>query len=103
MAQRMNPYAAQKISKLIGEGMIDPQEIKRVHVNTVLCADNPPDPDDRAYYPTPRDIQNHTYKAKRTLQPSKLDQHDLKLKIDEWKTDQNSSLYFRPYAMTARE
>ena len=67
MAQRVNPYVAQKISELVAEGMIDPQEIKRAlkhYVNTVLCADNPPDPDDRAYYPTLRDLQNHIYKAK---------------------------------------
>ena len=103
MAQRVNPYVAQKISELVAEGMIDTQEIKRAlehYVNTVLCANNRPDPDDRAYYPTPRDLQNHIYKAKRALQLSKLDQHNLSLKIDEWKTDQNSSFYFRPYSMT---
>ena len=60
----------------------------------LLCANNPPDPDDRAYYPTPRDLQNHIYKG--ALQLSKL---DLRLKMDEWKVDQNSSLYFRPYAV----
>lgn len=104
MAQRVNPYIAQKISELVAEGMIDPQEIKRAlkhyNVNTVLCAKNPPDPDDQAYHPTPHDLQNHIYKAKRALQLSKLDQHNLRLKIDEWKTDHNSSFYFRPYAMT---
>ena len=102
MAQRVNPYVAQKISELVAEGMIDPQEIKRAlkhYVNTVLCANNPPDPDDRAYYPTPRDLQNHIYKAKRAHQLSKLDQHNLKLKIDQWKTDQHSLFYFRPYSV----
>ena len=53
MAQRVNPYVTQKISVLVAEGMIDLQEIKRAlkhNVNTVLCADNPPDPDNQAYY-----------------------------------------------------
>ncbi len=51
MAQRINPYVAQKISELVGEGMTGVQEIKRAlkhYVNTVLCAQNPPSPDDRA-------------------------------------------------------
>ena len=54
MAQRINPTVGQKIS---GEGMIETQEIKRAlnhYVNTVLCPDNPPDPNDRAYHPCSR-------------------------------------------------
>ena len=65
MAQRVNPYVAKKISELVAESMIDPQEIKRAlkhYVNTVLCANNPPDPDDQAYYSTPCDLQNHKAK-----------------------------------------
>ena len=40
MAQRVNPYVAQKMSEIVAEGMIDPQQIKRAlrhYVNTVLC------------------------------------------------------------------
>lgn len=76
MAQRVNPNVAQKIYELVAEGMIDPQEIKRAlkhYVNKVLCANNPPHPDDWAYYPMPRDLQNHIYKAKRAHQLSKPD------------------------------
>ena len=82
----MNSYVAQKISELVAEGMIDPQEIKRAlrhYVNTVLCANNPLDSDDRAYYPTPRGLQITSTKLKGPLQVSKLDQHNLRLKIDE--------------------
>lgn len=53
MAQRINPTVAQKISEFVGKGITEPQEIKRAlnhYINTVLCADNPPDPDDRAYH-----------------------------------------------------
>ena len=49
MALRINPTVAQKISELVREGMTEPQEIKRTlnhYINTVLCADNPSDPDD---------------------------------------------------------
>ena len=38
MAQRINSTVAQKISELVGEGVIEPQEIKRAlnHVNIVI-------------------------------------------------------------------
>ena len=65
MAQRINPTVVQKISELVGEGMIEIQEIKRAlnhYVNTVLCADNPPDPNDRAYHQAVCDLKNHIYK-----------------------------------------
>ena len=59
MAQRINPFVAQKISEFVGEGMTDVQEVKRAfkhYVNSVLCAQNPPSPDDCAYFPVPRDL-----------------------------------------------
>jgi len=87
MAPRINPFVAQKISEFVGEGMTDVQEVKRAlkhYVNSVLCAQNPPSPDDRAYFPVPRDLRNHIYKAKKALELSKFDQHNLKLKTDEF-------------------
>ena len=79
--------------------MIETQEIKRAlnhYVNTVLCADNLPDPNDRAYHPADRDLKNHIYKAKRALELSKLDQHNLKLKLQEWESSHpDSTFYFR--------
>jgi len=51
--------------------MTEPHEIKGAlnhYVNTVLWAENPPDPpdpDDRAYHPADFDPKNHIYKAKR--------------------------------------
>ena len=74
---------------LVGEGMIEIQEIKRAvnhYVNTVLCADDPPDPNDRAYHPADRDLKNHICKAKKALELSKLDQHNFKLKLQEWES-----------------
>ncbi len=32
------------------------------------------------YFPVPRDVRNHIYKAKKALELSKIDQHNLKLK-----------------------
>ena len=51
MAQRVNPQISQQIMELVQEGMTNPQEVRKAlnhYVRTVLCTENPPDPDDRA-------------------------------------------------------
>lgn len=102
MAQRVNPNIAKKISELVSEGMVDCYEIRKSlkhHVNAVMCASTTkPNPDDRAYYPTIRDIQNHVYKAKKALDLSKFDQQNLKMKIEAWEEqDPQSNFFFRPF------
>ena len=99
MAQRVNPYVAQKISELVAEGMIDPQEIKRALgiMLTQCCV-----PITLQIQMIGLTIPHHVIfkiTSTRALKLSKLDQHNLRLKIDEWKVDQNSSLCFRPYAV----
>lgn len=101
MAQRVNPQITQKIAELVQEGMTNPQEVRKAlnnYVRTVLCIENPPDSDDRAYFPAYRDLKNHIYKAKRAMELSKFDQHNLNKKISEWKTSYpDSRHFFRPY------
>ena len=101
MAQRVNPQISQQIMELVQEGMTNPQEVRKAlnhYVRTVLCTENPPDPDDRAYFPASRDLKNHIYKAKRAFELSKFDQHNLAKKISEWeKSYPESRHYFRPY------
>ena len=101
MAQRVNPQISQRIMELVQEGLTNPQEVRKAlnhYVRTVLCPDNPPDPDDRAYFPANRDLKNHIYKAKRAFELSKFDQHNLAKHISEWKTSYPESRhYFRPY------
>ena len=72
MAQRVNPQVTQKIKELVQEGMTNPHEIRKVlnhYVRTVLCTENPPDPDDRAYFHVQK---NHIYKAKLALELSNI-------------------------------
>ena len=87
--------------ELVQEGMTNPQEVQKAlnhYVRTVLCTENPPDPDDRAYFPAKRDLKNHIYKAKRAFELSKFDRHNLANKISEWeKSYPESRHYFRPY------
>ena len=81
--------------------MVDPYEVHKAlkhYVNEVMCVKTAkPDPDDRAYYPIIRDIQNHIYKAKQALDLSKFDQENLKLKIKSWEKEEQSKFYFRPF------
>jgi len=50
-----------------------------------LCKDNPPNPNDRAYFPLDNDLKNHIYMAKRAIQLSRLDQENAMLKIEQWR------------------
>lgn len=53
---------------------------------------------DRAFHPLPVDVKNHVDSAKRALELSKLDQENLRLKIQGWNKKSPDSLhYFRPY------
>ena len=101
MAQRVNPQVTQKIKELVQEGMTNPHEIRKVlnhYVRTVLCTENPPDPDDRAYFPVHRDLKNHIYNAKL------LSKFDLVKKISEWKTTYpDSRHFFRPYISDTKQ
>ena len=106
MAQRVNPQIIQHINDLVLEGLTNPYEVRKAlnnYVRKVLCPDNPPDSDDRAYFPVNRDLKNHIYKAKRALELSKFDQHNLAMKITEWKvTYPDSHHFFRPYVSSQK-
>ena len=52
-------------------------------------------------YPVILLLRNHIYKAKKALDLSKFDQHNLKLKTDEWVTSEPDSMFhFRPYVQS---
>ena len=100
-AQRVHPKLIEKIYELVSEGTTEIQEVKRAlkhYVQHSLCADIKPDVTDRAYYPTSTDVHNHIYLAQRACQLSKLDQENLRLKVQKWKKNSlNSNFYFRPF------
>ena len=100
-SQRMNQQVAAKIAELVADGITDKQQVRtllRRYVMHELCKDTPPQPNDRAYFPTDHDVSNHIYMAKRALQLSCLDQENAHLKIQQWKkTYKGSTHFFRPY------
>ena len=101
--QRIHPIILSKISELVSSGIDETKEVQKVlnhYVKHTLPNEHNirPIPTDRAFYPLPNDIKNHVGNAKRALELSKLDQENLRLKIEEWQKDcPESTHYFRPY------
>ena len=99
-AQKIHPLISQKLESLVKEGTTDPRTVQRVLKEYVheSMKTNLPCETDRSYYPTIADINNHIYKSKTALQLSKFDQHNLFLKIEEWKQARvDSRHFFRPF------
>ena len=99
MTQRMHPMLKQKIFQIVQEGLINPQEVRKVLHEYVKIEfkENCPDMSNCSYFPTVEDVRNHIYLAKQGLQYSKLDQENLELKIKEWSRSKNSKHSFRPF------
>ena len=99
--RRVHPTVVNKIGEIVAEGITDVQTVKRMlrhYVLHDLCKDQPPNPEDRAYFPFEHDIQNHVQIAKRALQLSCLDQENVQLKIEQWKSlYPDDTHFFRPY------
>ena len=59
-SQRVNPQVASKIADIVADGMIDKVQVRillRHYVMHELCKEVPPDPIDRAYFPTDNDLK----------------------------------------------
>ena len=106
-AQRIHPKLSEKHYELVSEGITDKQEVKRAlkhYTLHVLCTTQKPELTDKAYFPTSVDIRNHIYKAQQACQLFKLDQENLKIKIDMWqKENPESRFHFCPYKAKALE
>ena len=102
-AQRIHPLVTQKITELVSSGITDIGEVKR-HLHFYVTKTVPkelgihPKPNNRAFHPTTVDIRNHIWTAKKALELSKIDQENVRCKIENWKqSNPNSSFFFRPY------
>ena len=99
--RRVHPTVVNKIGEVVAEGITDVQTVKRMlrhYVLHDLCKDQPPNPEDKAYFPFEHDIQNHIQIAKRALQLSCLDHENVQLKIEQWKSlYPDDTHFFRPY------
>ena len=102
-AQRIHPLVTQKITELVSSGITDTGEVKR-HLHFYVTKTVPkelgihPKPNNRAFHPTTVDIRNHIWTVKKALELSKIDQENVRCKIENWKqSTPNSSFFFRPY------
>lgn len=105
-AQKVNPAIAQKISELVSDGITEVHEVKRslrhyVHTrfvhsttaNLLLIVHSIP------ACKTSGTI--YIYRAQKALELSKLDQENLRLKVQSWEREElNSSHFFRPYVLS---
>ena len=63
-----------------------------------------PDVVNRTYFPATTDIQNRVYTAQMSLELSKFDQDNFKLKINEWKkVTHSSNFHFRSHTDDNKE
>ena len=104
LSQRVHPELIAKIQELVSIGTVEPVEIKRLlkhHAkHYMMCANNMPDPNDRAYFPTLDDINNHIARAKRVLQLSVVDQDNAEKLIKKQQELSSESCYhFQPYQL----
>ena len=99
----MHPLLINKISDLVSSNICDVYEVRKMvkHYTDNELAKKlgfKPNEHDRAFYPDIMDIKNHVYRAKRALELSKLDQENLRLKVNEWAAnDTENNFYLRPY------
>lgn len=105
LSQRVHPVLISKIQEFVSIGTVEPIEVQRLlkhHVKhyMTVCAENMPDPNDRAYFPTLDDIKNHISRAKRALQLSVVDQENAeKLIKNQQELSSGSHFHFRPYKL----
>ena len=90
-----------KIHELVMSGVSESIEMKhhlKYYVINCLCKDRPPNPNDRAYFPTLGDIRNHMNQAQKTLKLSLVDQENVALKVAEYhKLSSETKIHFQPF------
>ena len=105
-SQRIHPELITKIHELVQTGVTDPtvvQRLLRSHVRSQMYT-NPPDPNDRSYFPMVDDVRNHVNRAKQSLKLSIIDQGNAALKVDQWKAlCPEAKFLFRPYTCNSEK
>ena len=90
-AQRVHPLLIAKINDLVSSNICNVHEVKKIlryYTNNELVKELgfAPNEHDRAFHPDISDIKNHVHKAKRALELSKIDQENLRLKVNKWQS-----------------
>eukprot|EP00794_Sanderia_malayensis_P002202 gene2202-2507_t len=101
ISQEIDERLAEKIDKLVREGVSRVNEMKRhlkIFVKTSLFSeDEMPDASNRRFFPRDKVIRNHMVVTTRKLRHSMVDQEYLQEKVTEWKeSGTDVKIFFRP-------
>ena len=101
MSQKVDGRIITKIQDLVGEGVRNVKEMERhlkIYVKDLFRDAELPSIENRRFYPRRQDIRNHMYIAAVKTRLAKMDQENLKLKIEKWKQERPNDLFhFRSY------
>ena len=90
-----------RIEELVAEGVNDMYEMRwriKVYVQTTLLQGNTPPATNWQFSPKLSDIRNQMYRATVKYLRSRIDQENVSLKVDEWKSRyEQDKFYFRPH------
>ena len=105
-SQRIYPELITNIHDLVQTGVTDPTVVQRL-LRSHVCSQmhtNPPDPNDRSYFPMVDDVRNHVNRAKQSLKLSIIDQENAALRVDQWKAlCPEAKFLFRPYTCSSEK
>jgi len=102
VSNRMHPAVKEKLYSYVALGITSTPMMRRLltqYVQEDLSRQEPVgiNKEDRAYFPTSRDIRNHIHSALVAGQYSGLDEDNLQHKVGEWKkNDPSASFFLRP-------
>ncbi|XP_056007175.1 uncharacterized protein LOC125649720 isoform X2 [Ostrea edulis] len=102
LSNRINENVKRKIYEIVNMGVTNINVIKKLLKSFVEAEfankEIKPSKFDRAYYPLSKDIKNHIHTAIAAGKLSSLDQENLRIKIEEWKSDDELGrlFFYRP-------
>lgn len=97
----MDKRIGKKIDELVEDGIKNVKEIERFlnhYVKTDLYRGKElPSKHSRRFFPEVNDIRNRVTRANRRIRHSKIDQHQLQIKIEEWEKNLENKFFYRPF------
>lgn len=102
LSNRINENVKRKIYEIVNMGVTNINVIKKLLKSFVEAEfankEIKPSKFDRAYYPLSKDIKSHIHTAIAAGKLSSLDQENLRIKIEEWKSDDELGrlFFYRP-------
>jgi len=101
LSQHVDKRISKLIDDLVGEGVRNVREMERsinIYVKKELFPDKPlPPKTSRRFFPELNDIRNHMSRSVNKHRHSKIDQENVRIKIETWRDTLEDKFHFRPY------